>query len=57
MKRNKSVYLTKWEKQIITVMIKKHLENIKTNIFFGYAEDTFKKIINKLDVKKETNVI
>ena len=36
MKRNKSVYLTKWEKQIITGIIKSHLENVKTNPYFEF---------------------
>jgi len=53
MKRNKSVYLTKWEKQIITAMIKRHLENVKTNPYFEFIEDEFQRMINKLEVKEE----
>jgi len=54
MKRNKSVYLTKWEKQIITGIIKSHLENVKTNPYFEFIEDEFQRVINKLEVKEET---
>jgi len=54
MKRNKSVYLTKWEKQIITAMIETHLENVKTNPYFKFIEGEFQRMINKLEVKEET---
>ena len=54
MKRNKSVYLTKSEKTIITAMIKTHLENVKTNPYFEFIEDEFQRMINKLEVKEET---
>jgi hypothetical protein len=54
MKRNKSVYLTKSEKIIITAMIKTHLENVKTNPYFEFIEDEFQRMINKLEVKEET---
>jgi hypothetical protein len=54
MKTNKSVYLTKWEKQIITAMIKRHLENVKTNPYFEFIEDEFQRMINKLEIKEET---
>jgi hypothetical protein len=54
MKRNKSVYLTKWEKQIITGIIKSHLENVKTNPYFEFVKDEFQRVINKLEVKEET---
>jgi hypothetical protein len=50
MKRNKSVYLTKSEKRIITAMIKTHLENVKTNPYFEFIEDEFQRMINKLEV-------
>jgi hypothetical protein len=54
MKKNKSVYLTKWEKQIITAMIETHLENVKTNPYFEFIEDEFQRMINKLEIKEET---
>jgi hypothetical protein len=54
MKRNKSVYLTKWEKQIITGIINSHLENVKTNPYFKFIQGEFQRVINKLEVKEET---
>jgi hypothetical protein len=54
MKKNKSVYLTKWEKQIITAMIETHLENVKTNPYFKFIKGEFQRMINKLEVKEET---
>jgi len=54
MRKNKSVYLTKWEKQIITAMIETHLENVNRIPYSEFTKGEFQRMINKLEVKEET---
>lgn len=46
---NKSIYLNKWEKEMIKALIEKHLEENKSNMFYDYVQSDFKKIIKKID--------
>jgi hypothetical protein len=46
---NKTIYLTKWEKKIITNIIKAHLENVKTNPYYKFFESEMKRITDKLN--------
>ena len=50
---NKSVYLNKFEKQIIANLIEEHLKNVKTNPYYNFIEGELKLIVKKL--KLETN--
>jgi hypothetical protein len=51
MRKNKSLYLTVWEKQMIANIIELHLENVKTNPYFKFIEGEFKLIVKKLKLE------
>ena len=49
--KNKSIYLNKFEKQIIANLIEKHLETVKTNPYYNFIEGEFKLIVKKLKLE------
>ena len=53
MTKNKSIYLNKFEKQIIAGMIAAHLENVKTNPYYKFIEGEFKLIVKKLKLSDD----
>ncbi len=53
MPTHKSIYLNKFEKQIIANLIEAHLENVKTNPYYKFIEGEFKLIVKKLKLSDD----